>query len=139
MLATWSSATPCGCPRRRPGSAATIVLVILLSVVLTALLVIGVLYLSGVFTVVVQDMEPFVQTGSVRTATGQEGDVKFPVPYASPPNVELSGSSWNNTIIVETTNLGFRWKNAADPKDRQWNDGSMTWTAKGIRAMAVPR
>ena len=57
MPTVWPSLTSAAPYGRRPGSAATIVLAILLTVVLTAFLVIGVLYLSGVFTVVVQAVD----------------------------------------------------------------------------------
>ena len=75
-------------------------------------------------------MSPIAQVISSRTprrtAAGQSGEVKFPIPYATAPNVELPNSGFNVTIIVESNATGFKWKNSAEPKERNWNDASIT-------------
>jgi len=75
----------------------------------------------------------YVQKGSFQTDFGQEGQVNFPYPYASPPNVELSGSH-SKTIITECTATGFKWKNSQNSKDG-WSAerGAVTWIARGIK------
>jgi hypothetical protein len=77
----------------------------------------------------------FQQTGTFYNLNGSEGEVKFPFPYASPPNVELAGKV-QTTLISEITATGFRWKNGGTA---MWDQGDATWTAKGIRATEVPK
>lgn len=74
--------------------------------------------------------KPFEQTGKFTTVIGQESMVFFPVPYASPPNVELIGTYGKSVILTECTAKGFKWKNVA--KDAFANQGDVTWTAKGV-------
>jgi hypothetical protein len=77
----------------------------------------------------------FEQKGTFYSLTGSEGEVMFPYPYASPPNVELSGPV-HTTLIVEIKATGFKWKNGGTaPFDR----GDAGWTAKGIKATEVPK
>jgi hypothetical protein len=64
---------------------------------------------------------PFVQTGSI-PARANEGVEYFPHPYATPPNVTLTG----NLQLVVTTPLGFRWRST-----HAWGAGD--WTARGLR------
>jgi hypothetical protein len=82
-------------------------------------------------------MAPFEQTGTFQTDFGQQGQVNFPFPYASPPNVELSGAHREKTVIVECTVTGFKWKNGSEGK---WQSeyGEVTWKARGIRATQIP-
>ena len=70
--------------------------------------------------------------GKFYTIFGQEGPVMFPVPYATPPHVEVTGGYRSVTVISEVTATGFKWKNVA--KDRFGNEGEVQWTAKGILA-----
>jgi hypothetical protein len=75
---------------------------------------------------------PFVQKGEFRSIYGQEATVNFPVPYDSPPNVEFaSGAAAGNTLLVEATATGFRWRNTS--KDGRGWEGTIAWTAKGVR------
>jgi hypothetical protein len=72
------------------------------------------------------------QEGSFQTLIGQEGQVMYPVPYASPPNVELTGGYKNAVVITEVTATGFKWKNPM--KDKFGNEGEVRWMSKGIIA-----
>jgi hypothetical protein len=76
----------------------------------------------------------FEQSGKFYTLIGQEGPVSFPVPYASPPLVQLSGYN-NATIVTEVTATGFRWRNPM--KEPGGNQGDVTWTAKGVLGQAA--
>jgi hypothetical protein len=73
----------------------------------------------------------FEQSGSFRSVIGQTGQVNFPFPYQSPPNVELSGKT-NTTTVTECTTTGFKWTNTG--KDEFWSTGDVSWQAKGIKA-----
>jgi hypothetical protein len=55
---------------------------------------------------------------------GMEGVEHFPHPYATPPNVAVTGGF----LVLATTPLGFRWKNTTI------NAMQPTWTARGVRA-----
>lgn len=84
-----------------------------------------------------QPMKLFEQTGTFTSDLGQQGQVNFPLPYASPPNVELSGNH-RKTVITECTATGFKWKNSA--KDGWgFEVGPVTWKAAGIRATELPK
>jgi len=83
-------------------------------------------------------MRPFQQSGSFQSEAGQQGQVNYPIPYATPPNVELSGAA-SRTIITECTTTGFKWKNNAGPNAPSWDSGVVTWRSKGIRATQVPK
>jgi hypothetical protein len=75
----------------------------------------------------------FEQTGSFQSVLGTQGQENFAVPYSSPPQVTLTGHN-GTTVTVETTNTGFNWKNSG--KDNPFpgnNEGTVTWTAKGVR------
>jgi hypothetical protein len=85
-----------------------------------------------------QAMRPFEQNGTFQTDIGQQGQVNFPIPYASPPNVELSGQH-TRTVITECTATGFKWKNSATQGGPSWESGAVTWKSKGIRATQVPK
>jgi hypothetical protein len=73
----------------------------------------------------------FQQTGSFECSPGDEGEVYFPLPYASPPNVELT--SLQRVTVTTCTPLGFAWKSAADGV-RNDQSGKATWVAKGVKA-----
>ena len=82
---------------------------------------------------------PFEQTGSFQTVLGTQGQENFAIPYASPPQVTLTGHN-GTTVLVEATNTGFKWKNGG--KDKTFsgdNEGPMTWTATGLRATKLPK
>ena len=82
---------------------------------------------------------PFEQTGSFQSVLGTEGQENFAIPYASPPQVTLTGHN-GTTVMVEATNAGFKWKNGG--KDNPFpgnNEGPVSWTAKGVRATKLPQ
>ncbi len=83
------------------------------------------------------DERVFEQKGTFGAVASEEGSVNFPIPYALPPNVELtepdafqrpvvSGSA----IVKDVTTTGFKWKGIKAV--------SITWTAKGIKATKLP-
>lgn len=71
------------------------------------------------------------QAGLVSIVSGQEGVVNFPVPYSSPPNVELDASDFSKTTITDCTATGFKWKNTGADDTR--NNGKVRWTARGLK------
>jgi len=83
----------------------------------------------------------FEQTGTFQSVLGTEGQENFATPYATPPQVTLTGSFNGTTVIVEATNAGFKWKNGGkdNPLHGYPNEGPVTWTAKGIRATKLPK
>lgn len=70
----------------------------------------------------------FEQKGSFTTIAGKESVVYFPVPYGSPPNVELGGIRTSSVVITECTAKSFKWRNVGSGP---FADGEVTWTAKG--------
>ena len=82
---------------------------------------------------------PFEQTGTFQSVLGKEGQEYFAVPYASPPQITLSGHN-GTTIVQEATTGGFKWKNAGTDNPFPGNNaGEVTWTAKGLRAAKPPK
>jgi hypothetical protein len=81
-------------------------------------------------------MRTFEQTGTFTTVAGKDGEVSFAIPFAIAPNVELSGRT-GHVVIVECRPTGFKWKNGG--KDDFFESGSVTWTAKGLRATEIPK
>ncbi len=77
----------------------------------------------------------FEQSGTFQTGVGQKGEVYFPSPYGSPPNVTLDTSTWNATVIAEVTPNGFKWVNSG--KEENFNNARVKWVAKGTRS-SVP-
>jgi hypothetical protein len=75
----------------------------------------------------------YEQAGTFQSESRQEGEVFFPTPYATPPNVALSGNS-TKTLVTATTPLGFAWKNLG--ADFQSERGEVKWAAKGVKATA---
>ncbi|HJZ58775.1 MAG TPA: hypothetical protein VKE74_27780 [Gemmataceae bacterium] len=76
--------------------------------------------------------KPFEQSGTFTVIHGQDGVVGFPIPYAGPPNVELSGPRGDRVAIIECAATHFKWRNTA--KEAFANDGEAKWTARGILA-----
>jgi hypothetical protein len=77
-------------------------------------------------------VETFEQSGRFNVEAGKEGIVRFPQPFGSVPNLELSLSpSFNKTVVAETMSWGFRWKNTGP--DNLFNNSSVPWKARGIR------
>jgi hypothetical protein len=77
--------------------------------------------------------KPFEQKGNFMSLYGQEAVVHFPVPYDSAPSVEFGGGpAAGNTLMVEATPTGFKWRNTSKEGGRGW-EGSLTWTARGVR------
>jgi hypothetical protein len=80
----------------------------------------------------------FEQKGSFATILGQEGVVFFPVPYASPPHVGLSGTTAVSAVVItECTANGFRWRNVGDSKFI--HNGDVNWVAKGVLGTPDPK
>jgi hypothetical protein len=77
------------------------------------------------------------QEGVFQAVPGESGEVRFPTPFALPPNVELSGAGWglDHTTIVECKATGFKWKH----NDKTTQSTSLTWRAKGVKATAAPK
>lgn len=73
--------------------------------------------------------ETVEQSGSFTTVFGTDGEIYFPEPYASPPNVTLSGSYTESTVVTKVEATHFKWKNAGEKQT--WGQGSITWTARG--------
>ncbi len=87
-------------------------------------------------------MKTYPQDGSFNAVAGQEGEVAFPIPYATAPNVELSSPFANfgvpaGVFIVESRPTGFKWKNVS--KGTGNDSGPLVWKAKGIRATEIPK
>ena len=78
-------------------------------------------------------LRTFEQKGTFQMSAGGEGEVYFPTPYASPPNVELPQAGLEKVFVTRCTRVGFRWKNTADRDDRL-AVGAVTWTARGVKA-----
>ncbi len=81
--------------------------------------------------------EPFAQSGKVK-AEGIEGVVFYPVPYMTPPHLEVT-SAGNKYRIARQDELGFSWivlppKLVPDAKDLEAMraPGDFTWAAKGM-------
>ena len=83
------------------------------------------------FNVWKKPVATYDQVGQVTIVAGQEGVVNFPIPYSSPPNVELDTGGFNKTAITECTATGFKWKNTG--LDDSWNNGKVRWTARGLK------
>jgi hypothetical protein len=82
-------------------------------------------------TVVQEDSLTFTQEGSLVASAGQEVDVFYPVPYASPPNLVVEDLMHNSTLVEQKADH-FRLR----------NDGhfslSCSWTARGLRG-SIPQ
>jgi hypothetical protein len=76
---------------------------------------------------------PFEQTGTFNTLANTDGEVIFPIPYAAPANVELSGNASSYMVVTECKATGFKWKNKPDPTWISHASGTITWKAKGQR------
>src|SRR5262249_26240545 len=86
----------------------------------------------------------FKQDGSFTSLAGEQGEVNFPHPYASPPNIELTHpgggtAAQSVTTVVECKPTGFKWKNGSDPKGIDRRTGPVKWTAKGVKATTIPK
>jgi hypothetical protein len=81
-------------------------------------------------TVATEDALTFSQRGSISASAGQEVDVYYPVPYASPPNLVIEDFTHNYSIIDQKSDH-FRVR----------NNGlfapSCDWTARGVK-VAIP-
>jgi hypothetical protein len=76
-----------------------------------------------------QQQQPLLeQNGSFTYAYGETGEVCFPRPFASPPNVEV-----HYVLVTEVTPRGFKWK---QPHDKPTSKTVQTtqWKAKGVPA-----
>ncbi len=79
-----------------------------------------------------QELPPktFEQTGRFDAGLGEEGVVYFPVPYSSPPNVELQ-NVFGVLSIHDCTAKCFKWRNGGSS-----HLGGVTWIAKGVLGTA---
>jgi hypothetical protein len=75
------------------------------------------------------DGDLLCQTGKVTVRPSSEKVVFYPIPYASPPNLELEGDS--NVIVVEQKDDHFRVKSA---DHGPWTE-TVTWSARGVRRL----
>jgi len=67
------------------------------------------------------------QSGEVKVPGGQELDVYYPVPFASPPNLTVT-STWDDAVMVDQQADHFRVKNPGAFSER------MRWEARGLKA-----
>jgi hypothetical protein len=83
---------------------------------------------SGNISPTVSDA-PLAQKGGIAARRpDEEGVVRFQVPYASPPQLELP----HDFMVVEVTPTQFRWRHLDDtPSEGEW-------TASGPRALGAP-
>src|SRR5262249_25712279 len=72
----------------------------------------------------------FEQKGRFESRPSAEGVVYFPLPYASPPNVESAGLP--EVMVTECTRLGFHW--SAPTSFQSASAKTVDWTARGVRA-----
>jgi hypothetical protein len=77
------------------------------------------------------DLEVFEQTGTFFMIEGEAGAVGFPLPYAEPPAVEISGNERTSALITEITRSGFKWKCVGKTVLMR---PELKWTAKGVKA-----
>jgi hypothetical protein len=73
----------------------------------------------------------YKQDGKFYSIIGQEAVVAFKVPFASPPNVELTGARNHVVVISECTAKGFKWRNVAKDNPNS-SEGEVYWTATGV-------
>jgi hypothetical protein len=71
--------------------------------------------------------DSYVQSGAAHLHGSAEQDVYYPVAYASPPNVELSGDDADDCEIVEQKPEHFRIHN-----NSLWS-ADVEWKARGVR------
>jgi hypothetical protein len=80
------------------------------------------------------ELEVFEQTGTFFILEGEAGAVGFPLPYAEPPAVEISGDERRSALITEITRSGFKWKCVGKTFFMQ---PELKWTAKGVKAKRI--
>src|SRR4051794_3354359 len=74
-----------------------------------------------------EDPSVLAQSGSVTVPKGQVKDVFYPVPYPSPPNLELD-DSFHHYVVIDQQADHFRVRNDSGAWD-------VKWTARGVRAV----
>jgi hypothetical protein len=82
-----------------------------------------------------EDPSLFTQTGKAMVQAGEEFDVYYPVPFASPPNLEIKNNGLHAHVVVDQKADHFRVRNngrAAEAFGRPPID----WTARGVRVPA---
>jgi hypothetical protein len=72
-----------------------------------------------------------VQTGEAMVQDHDTETVYYPVPYISPPNLEIS-SSFDDCVVVEQAGDHFRVKNPSAFCRK------VTWKARGLRVSVTP-
>jgi hypothetical protein len=75
--------------------------------------------------------EIFEQTGTFFILEGEAGAVGFPLPYAEPPAIEISGTERSSALVTEITRSGFKWKCVGKTVFMQ---PELKWAAKGVKA-----
>jgi hypothetical protein len=75
--------------------------------------------------------EVLEQTGTFFMVEGEAGAVGFPLPYAEPPAVEISGEERTSALLNEITRSGFKWKCVGKTALMR---PELKWTAKGVKA-----
>jgi hypothetical protein len=83
-------------------------------------------------------MKTFTQEGHFAVVAGKEGEVNFEIPFAIAPNVQFSGDN-RKTVITECKPTGFRWKSGGTDTNAVYENGDVSWKAKGIRATELPK
>jgi hypothetical protein len=78
------------------------------------------------------ELEPFEQSGPFDGSGGQ-GEVHFPIPFASLPNVKLDYIG-RTTVVAEVKPTGFKWKDIGAGS----HAAKGTWTAIGVKATKLP-
>jgi hypothetical protein len=98
-------------------------------------IILGCMSLSiGERTTLPDDRLAYTQEGSVRVEIGQELDVYYPVPYASPPNLEFKGL--DSYTILDQQADHFRVRAKMEGNTGGWM--ACDWTARGVRAPLSP-
>jgi hypothetical protein len=98
-------------------------------------IILGCMSLSiGERTTLPDDRLAYTQEGSAHIEIGQELDVYYPVPYASPPNLELKGLG--SYTIVDQQADHFRVRAKVEGNTIGWE--GFDWTARGVRVVLPP-
>ena len=82
----------------------------------------GCMSIGGRTEIVNRDDRASSQTGKANVPGGQQLDVYYPVPYATPPNLEIA----DEFVIVEQKADHFRVKNTST------FSRTVNWTARGV-------
>jgi hypothetical protein len=99
--------------------------------VVTLLIFLGCMSISiGEKTTEIVNDGSFVQEGNVRLRAGAEQVIWYPIPYASPPNLQMDD---DDCVILEQREDHFRVGNT----DHHFSS-STHWKARGVKATPPP-